>query len=71
MSRARSRFTQADIAKAVKAAIAAGLEIARVQIAADGTITIVTGKSAEQQQGHQCNEWDRVLDDGTDQTTVR
>ena len=39
---AKARFTQADVTRAVKGAIAAGMEVTRVIIAPDGTIQICT-----------------------------
>ena len=36
----RTRFTQADVTRAAKGAIAAGLPVSRTEIAADGRIVI-------------------------------
>jgi hypothetical protein len=47
MSRTPSTFRQADLAKAVKAVLSAGVDIARVEIDKDGKIVIVAGKAAE------------------------
>lgn len=46
MSKGRQTFKQADMTKAIKAAQKAGLAIARVEISADGTITVIAGKAA-------------------------
>ena len=39
---ARARFTQADMRRAISAAVAAGLEVRSVKIAADGSIVVNT-----------------------------
>lgn len=38
----RARFTQADMRRAISAAVAAGLEVRSVKIAADGSIVVNT-----------------------------
>jgi hypothetical protein len=42
------RVRQRDVAAAVKGAVAAGVEVARVEVDKDGRITIVAGKPSEQ-----------------------
>jgi hypothetical protein len=42
MPRYAARFRQADVTRVVKAAIAAGLAVDRVEIDADGKITVTT-----------------------------
>jgi len=42
MSRGPQNFRQRDVAAAIKAARQAGIEVARVKIEKDGTITIIT-----------------------------
>jgi hypothetical protein len=44
MPRAPCLFRESDMRRAIKAAVAAGLEIARVEIAKDGAIVVVPGK---------------------------
>lgn len=39
---------QRDVAAAVKGAVAAGVEVARVEVGKDGRIVIIAGKSSEQ-----------------------
>ena len=55
MGRGKSRLRQANITRAIKAARAAGLEIDRIELSADGTIKIVPGADSPG------NEWDDVL----------
>ena len=43
MARAPSTFRQQDVTRAIRAAIAAGVDIARIEVAKDGRIIIVTG----------------------------
>ena len=45
MARAPTTFRQQDVTRAVKAVTAAGVDIARVEIARDGRIVIVTAKA--------------------------
>jgi hypothetical protein len=59
MKRAPSAFRQQDVTRAVKAVVAAGVEIARVEIDKAGKIVIVTGKALET-AGSQ-NDLDREL----------
>lgn len=41
MARARASFKQADMVRAVKAALACGLEVVRTEISPDGRIILV------------------------------
>jgi len=41
MARAAAKFREADVKRAIKAALAAGLKLAEVNIANDGSIKIV------------------------------
>jgi hypothetical protein len=45
MARGQCTFRQGDVTKAVKAVIAAGIEVARVEVGPDGRIVVVTGKT--------------------------
>jgi ssDNA-binding replication factor A large subunit len=45
MARAPATFRQGDVTRAIRAAVAAGVDIARIEIARDGRIVIVTGKA--------------------------
>jgi hypothetical protein len=56
MARAPSIFRQQDVTRAFRAAQAAGVKVARVEIDRDGKIVIVTADEHERREG---NEWDR------------
>jgi hypothetical protein len=45
MARAASTFRQSDVTRAIKAAAAAGVHIARIEVAKDGKIVIVTAEA--------------------------
>jgi len=62
MARAPCTFRRRDLTAAVKAMVAAGVEVARVEIGKDGKIVVVTGKSGEtpDENGKDENEWDRA-----------
>ena len=64
MSRGPCTFRQQDVTRALKATVAAGLNVQRVQIGKDGKIIIETGKP-EAADRAEPNEWDSVND--TDQ----
>jgi hypothetical protein len=44
LMRGPSRFKLRDVARAIKAAIATGLDIARIEFATDGSFSVVAGK---------------------------
>jgi hypothetical protein len=44
MSRGRCKFTQADVTKAVRAVIAAGVDVREVMVDANGAIRVIVGK---------------------------
>jgi hypothetical protein len=47
MARGPSTFRQQDVTRAVKAVVAAGVHIARVEVDRDGKIVVVVGKPLE------------------------
>jgi hypothetical protein len=59
--RAPLKFKQTDVSRAIRAAKAAGLEIASVRVASDGEIIIVPGAPTIKIVG-EVNEWDAPND---------
>jgi hypothetical protein len=59
MSRGRCTFRQRDVKAAIKAATTAGMEIAAIEIGAQGEIRVVIGKPRAQESS--VNPWDEVL----------
>jgi hypothetical protein len=64
-------FRQTDLTRAVKGALAGGIQIARVEIEKDGRIVVVSGKPTESADpadlhvnDQELNPWDEVLQDG-------
>jgi hypothetical protein len=60
MSRGTCTFKQTDVTKAVKAVVAAGVEVARVEVDKDGRIVVIAGKPIAASDGEGTNEWDRI-----------
>jgi hypothetical protein len=62
MSRAPSTFKQRDLTKAIKAAVAAGVDIARVrvEITKAGSMIISTAPEQQPAENREANEWDHV-----------
>ena len=66
MIRAPATFRQSDITRAIRAARAAGVDIARVEVTNAGTIVIVpaagatTAGAAQNGESAETNEWDRL-----------
>jgi hypothetical protein len=58
MARTARRFKQADLARAAKAAIRAGIEIALLRIEPDGAIVIVPKGAKSMAPSPTINEWD-------------
>ena len=64
MTRAPSTFRQQDVTRAVKAVVAAGVGIARVEIDNTGKIVIIALTDGGKPTA--VNEWDTVLHHGKD-----
>ena len=63
MGRARCTFRERDVWAAIKAAVAAGIEVVSVEIGKNGKIRIVVGRPSEQESAR--NPWDEVLHGST------
>jgi hypothetical protein len=60
MARAPSTFRQSDVTRAIKAVVAAGVHIARIEVDGKGRIAIVTTDAPDAQAMEGSNEWDNV-----------
>jgi hypothetical protein len=60
MSRGPPRFTQRDLAKAMKAVAAAGLSVAEIRVDKDGARIVVVGDPGKGEADTGANEWDRI-----------
>jgi hypothetical protein len=60
MSRGAQSFRQGDVTKAIKATVAAGLSVERVEIEGAKIIVIAAKTGQEQNSGPEVNEWDSV-----------
>ena len=49
MARGRCTFRQQDATRAARAALAAGLDVLRIEVDRDGKIVVVTGKTTTEQ----------------------
>jgi hypothetical protein len=60
MPRGQCTFRQRDVTKAVKAVVAAGVHVVRVEVDRVGRIVIIVGKPVSADQTKEANEWDRI-----------
>jgi hypothetical protein len=61
MSHGPQRFWKRDVVRAIKAARAAGVPIARVEVDKDGKIIVVAGEPAKDPATKEgANEWDAI-----------
>jgi hypothetical protein len=58
MARAPATFKQQDLTRAFRAAQAAGVKVARIEIDRDGKIVIVTADGEAERREE--NSWDRI-----------
>jgi hypothetical protein len=65
MSRGPTTFRQRDMAAAIKAARAAGCEVARIEVDKTGKIVVILRNGKECSAEHESswgNEWDAILE---------
>jgi hypothetical protein len=60
MPRGQCKFKQSDVTKAVKAVVAAGVQVARVEVDKEGRIVVVAGQAGAPEDGREGSEWDRI-----------
>lgn len=61
MARGRCTFRQQDVTRALRATVAAGIEVQRVEIDQAGKIVVVIGKPQDRQDETKGpNEWDHL-----------
>jgi len=66
--RERCRFRQSEVTRAVKATLAAGVEVDRVEIEKDGRVIVVCKQKALDFPTEIArNPWDQVLNDAPDE----
>ena len=58
MSRAPGRFTQRDATRLLRAALAAGLSVLKIEVDRDGKLVVVTGEPGKSSALDR-NEWDQ------------
>jgi hypothetical protein len=51
-------FKKADLTRAITAARAAGCEVERVEIGADGKMVVILREAPDQERERNVNEWD-------------
>jgi hypothetical protein len=61
MARGAATFRQQDVTRALRATVAAGIEVSRVEIDKEDKIVIVTGKTMGDRERTR-NEWDETND---------
>ncbi len=62
MSRGPSTFRKRDMTRAVKAVVAAGLDVARVEVDKTGRFVIIAGKPGESMSGEE-SSWEKAIAD--------
>ena len=60
MARGPATFKQADVTRALRGAVAAGVEVQRIEIDKTGKIVVITGRP-ERVPVSNINDWDEVL----------
>jgi hypothetical protein len=57
MARRALTFKKGNVTRAVKAVVAAGVDIARVEVGPDGKIVVVVREAAEMIEGSELDNW--------------
>ena len=57
MARGPCTFKQRDVTAAVKAVVAAGVSVARIEIDREGKIVVLTGKAAVTEPANEFDKW--------------
>ena len=57
MARGRCPFKQQDVTRALRATVAAGVGVQRVEIDRDGKIVVVTGEATETEPVNEFDRW--------------
>jgi hypothetical protein len=64
MSRGPCTFKQQDVTRVLRATVAAGIEVQRIEVGKDGKIIVVTGKAATTETNteiaERTNPWDNI-----------
>jgi hypothetical protein len=63
MARGNLTFKQTDVTRAIRAAVAAGVEVARVEVDKEGRIVIIAGKADSGAERNVRNGWDEKYGD--------
>jgi hypothetical protein len=59
MARGPARFRQRDVERVLRAMRSTGVQVARVEVTADGKIIVIAGQATKAED---TNEWDTDLD---------
>jgi hypothetical protein len=64
MARGPCTFKQQDVTRVLRATVAAGIEVRRIEVGKDGKIIVVTGKAAttgaDAEIAERKNPWDNI-----------
>jgi hypothetical protein len=63
-------FKEVDLIRALRAAMKAGVDVVRAEVARDGKIVLVLNRRGEVMPNNERNEWDNEIN-GADQTKIR
>ena len=63
MARMPSNFRQSDLARAIRALVASGVDIASIRVEITRAGAIVTNSGATASQGDPVNQWDQATEE--------